>query len=807
MVQSFKIRKPMLTIASLALTVLATANPPTLANDYPIQPVPFTAVHINDNFWAPRIETNRAITIRYAFKQCEDTGRVANFEHAAETLAGQDPTGKPLPGFPFDDTDVYKVMEGASYCLSVKADPELDAYLDTLIKKIAAAQEPDGYLYPARTINPDKPHDWAGSERWVNEQDQSHELYNSGHLYEAAVAHFQATGKKNFLNIATKNADLLVKTFGPNKRKIWPGHEIIEMGLAKLYRATGKKEYLDLAKFMIECRQNGGEYWQAHLPVLEQKEAVGHAVRATYLYAGVADVAAFTGDQQYVKAIDTLWNNVVNKKLYITGGIGAQGAGEAFGPNYFLPNASAYAETCAAIGNGYWNQRLFLLNGNSKYVDVFERTLYNGLLSGVGLDGKSFFYQNPLSSSGRYERSAWFGCACCPGNITRFIASIPGYVYAVRKDELFVNLFVGSKAEIKMPSGGQLSVTQKTDYPWSGAVKFQVNPSKTAKYTVRVRIPGWAQNKATPSDLYTFAKNESANYTLKVNGKSLQAKVESGYAVISRTWKKGDTIDLNLPMSVRQVKANEQVVDDRQMVAFERGPIVYCAEGHDNPKGNVQNIVIKPNAAWKTVKKSVLGNILQVQGTATGLYVNEDGSIDRQSMNLTLIPYAAWANRGKTQMAVWFPTAEAKASPVFKVIPIYAQAKVSGSQAGSLEAINDMHDPKKSSQPGSFMHWWPKKGTTEWVQYTFEKPVSLSQSEVYWFDDTEVGECRTPASWSLTYKDASGNWVPVQSQDQFGIALDKYNTVKFNKITTTAIRMEIKLQNEWSAGIQQWRVK
>jgi uncharacterized protein len=798
----------MLTISSLALMLISGNTSMNISEDYPIQPVPFTSVHVNDNFWAPRIETNRAVTIRYAFKQCEDTGRIANFEHAAETLAGEDPTGKPLPGYPFDDTDVYKVMEGASYCLSIKPDSELDAYLDGLIKKIAAAQEPDGYLYPARTINPTHPHDWSGKERWINEQDQSHELYNSGHLYEAAVAHFQATGKKNFLDIATKNADLLVKTFGPGKRSIWPGHEIIEMGLAKLYRATGKKEYLDLAKFMIECRHGGGDYWQAHLPVLQQTEAVGHAVRATYLYSGVADVAALTSDAKYVSAIDTLWDNVVDKKLYITGGIGAQGSGEAFGPNYFLPNASAYAETCAAVGNDYWNQRLFLLHGESKYIDVFERTLYNGLLSGVGLDGKSFFYQNPLSSSGRYERSAWFGCACCPGNITRFIASVPGYVYAVRNDDLFVNLFVGSHAEIKMPSGGQLNVTQTTEYPWAGAIHFQVDPVATAKYTVRIRIPGWAKNEVTPSDLYAFTKKESATYDLKVNGSAFQAKVEDGYAVISRTWKKGDTVDLNLPMSVRQVNANEKVVDDQNLVAFERGPIVYCAEGHDNAKGNIQNIVINQKSDWKTVKKpDVLGGILQIQGSATGLYVNEDGSIDRQSVQLTLIPYASWANRGKTQMAVWFPTVDAKASPVHKVMPIYAQAKVSGSQASGFEAINDLHDPKKSSQAGSFMHWWPKKGTTEWVQYTFEKPVSLSESHLYWFDDTGVGECRAPASWSMSYRNATGEWVPVETSDPFGVSLDVYNTVHFKSITTTAVKIEVKLQQDWAAGIQQWKVK
>ncbi len=414
----------------------------------------FTAVHLNDVFWTPRIEINRTVTIPFAFEQCEKSGRMDNFDRAAAALRGEELKNKNAPGYPFDDTDPYKVLEGASYALAVKPDPQMKAYLDGLIAKIGAAQEPDGYLYTARTINPQHPHPWAGPKRWLRDPDQSHELYNAGHLFEAAAAHYQATGQRNLLDIAIKEADLLCDTFGPDKLHIWPGHEIVEMGLAKLYRVTGNERYLNLAKFFLDVRGPGGdEYHQSHIKPVDQTEALGHAVRAGYLYSGMADVAAMTGDERYLHAIDAIWENVVGKKLYITGGIGARGAGEAFGSDYELPNLSAYCETCAAIANAYWNERLFLLHGDAKYVDVMERTLYNGLISGVSLDGKGFFYPNPLESDGRHRRSPWFGCACCPGNITRFMASVPGYLYAQNGDTLYVNLYAAGTAEVKMDNG------------------------------------------------------------------------------------------------------------------------------------------------------------------------------------------------------------------------------------------------------------------------------------------------------------------------------------------------------------------
>jgi hypothetical protein len=382
------------------------------------------------------------------------------------------------------------------------------AYLDNLISEIGAAQEPDGYLYTARTINPEHPHQWSGHKRWVNDPDESHELYDAGHLFEAAVANYQATGETNMLNIAIKEANLLCNTFGPETNKInniWPGHEIVEMGLAKLYRATGDERYLNLAKFFIDVRGPGGDkYHQSNIKPVDQREAEGHAVRAAYLYSGMADVAALTGDQDYVHAIDSIWQDVVSKKLYVTGGIGAMGAGEAFGPDYFLPNMSAYCETCAAVGNDFWNERLFLLHGDAKYIDVFERTLYNGLLSGVSLNGKMFFYPNPLESNKQHARNPWFGVACCPGNITRFMPSVPGYLYAQKGDMIYVNLFAANKAEIKMDSGHTIKIMEETRYPWDGLVKLTLHPDVSARFTVNVRIPGWAREEAVPSDLYRF---------------------------------------------------------------------------------------------------------------------------------------------------------------------------------------------------------------------------------------------------------------------------------------------------------------
>jgi hypothetical protein len=792
---------------------VAEIKPP---RDYPVKPVPFTAVHLNDVFWAPRIETNRKVTIPFAFQQCEQSGRFNNFIRAAKALRGEPFDDRRPPGYPFDDTDPYKVLEGAAYALAVTPDPQLDAYVDNVIKMIAAAQEPDGYLYTTRTLNPESPHRWAGKERWELEEVNSHELYNLGHLYEAAVAHYQATGKRTLLDVALKTADLLDKTFGPGKREIWPGHQITEMGLAKLYRVTGDPRYLNLAKFLLDVRgPNNAQgprrdltYNQAHMPPVQQAEAVGHAVRATYMYSGMADVAALTGDVSYVNAIDKIWENVAGKKIYITGGIGARGSGEAFGANYELPNMSAYNETCAAVGNDFWNYRLFLLHGDAKYIDVMERTLYNGLISGVSLDGKSFFYPNPLESNGQHQRQPWFGVACCPGNITRFMASVPGYVYAHEGDKLYVNLFAASTADIRMDNGQTVKMSQETRYPWDGAVKMRVAPERAARFTINVRIPGWARNEAMPSDLYRFAEKSDGPVVLKVNGRSVPIKLDKGYVALTRNWRSGDVIELMLPMPVRRVVANEQVAADRGRVALERGPIVYCAEWPDNPGGKVRNLLL-PDAAKLTAefRPDLLNGVEVIKGKADGLAYDAQGQVLKTQQDFTAIPYYAWANRGRGQMVVWIPNSEASAIPApYPTVSGTARVTTSATNRKNPRTINDGEEPRSSADMDSQFDWWPTKSTSEWVEYAFEKPATVSETQIYWFDDTRTGECRVPASWRLLYKDGD-KWRPVENLEPYGVARDRYNKVTFKPITTGGLRLELTMQKDWSAGIQEWKVK
>lgn len=630
--------------------------------DYPVQGIPFNKVSINDNFWLPKIEINRTVTIPTSFKKCEETGRVQNFVLAAKK------EGKFLTTFPFDDTDIYKIIEGASFSMTVHPDPALDRYVDSLIAIVAKAQEPDGYLYTARTIDPQHPQAWAGKERWVNESVLSHELYNSGHLFEAAAAHYLATGKRNFLDIALKNADLLVKTFGPGKRNDAPGHEIVEIGLVRLYRITKEQKYLDLAKFFIDCRGKNNDpkkfYSQDHKPVVQQDEAVGHAVRAGYLYSGIADVAALTGDKAYIDAIDKIWENMVSKKFYITGGIGARHEGEAFGSNYELPNLTAYNETCAAIANVYWNYRMFLLHGDAKYIDVMERSLYNNVISGVGMDGKTFFYPNPLSCDLHYNfnadntitRQPWFDCSCCPTNLCRFIASVPGYIYAQKENNVFVNLFITSKTSIQLPAKNMVAIAQKTNYPWDGNVSISVNPAKKAAFTLNLRIPGWAENKPVPSDLYSYANPSTETVTIKINGKPATYTTENGYAKLSREWKKGDVIEYILPMDIHRVEANQNVKDDEGKVALERGPIVYCLEGVDNPE-SYDRFVLPDDAKLSFVTDDKkLNGTYELTGEGVQFSVSNDGlSVQSKKQPFTAIPYYQWCNRGKSTMEVWIP--------------------------------------------------------------------------------------------------------------------------------------------------------
>ena len=638
----------------MILAVATAAFGLSAAGDYPIRPAAMTKTRLTRGFWFDRLETNRTATLKADWAKCNETPRVANFTNAANRTAGT------FGGIPFDDSDVYKVVEGSAYVLAAKPDPKLESYVDWFIGEVAKAQEPDGYLYTARTLgyermnwgNPDACHvGMMGPTRWSNIR-AGHELYNVGHMYEAAVAWYEVTGKRNLLDVAIRSADLVDRTFGPapTQLKDAPGHEEIELALVKLFRATKEPRYLKLAQHFIEMRGNGDAYDQNHMPALLQREAVGHAVRANYLYSGMTDVAALTGDSRYIEAVDAIWENVVSKKLHLNGGTGGRPAGEAYADNYELPNDKdtapvlkpdqTYLETCAAIGFALWNDRLFRFHGESKYVDVLERTLYNGMISGVSLSGAEFFYPNPLACKGGYERSKWFGCSCCPVNIVRFVPQVPSFAYATDgKGTIYWNLFMEGEAEI---AGMKLSC--KTDYPWNGKATLALNRLTVQplnRLTLKIRIPGWAKGRPVPSDLYTQTNPSSVmEISVVVDGQAVNAVPgKDGYITIEREWKVGSTVEVGFPMPVKRIRAHEKVAADKGRLAVERGPIVYCAEGCDNG-GKAYDAVLPADATF-TDDTITIGD-----KTFPAL---------KASNGLKLIPYCLWDNREPgNELQVWF---------------------------------------------------------------------------------------------------------------------------------------------------------
>ena len=663
--------KRLLLLAFCLVSLVSTAQ---FQKDYPYRGVPFTQVKLSDNFWLPKLEINRTVTIPWSFQKSKETGRIKNFEQAAAH------SGKLCTIYPFDDSDVYKIIEGASYSLHVKYDAKLDTYLDSLITLIGKAQEPDGYLYTTRTMG-DTTHPWIGKVRYEKENELSHELYNVGHFYEAASAHYLATNKRNMLDIALKNADHLLTVFGPGKKAVAPGHQVIEIGLVKLYRITGNQKYLDLSKFFIDCRgqrkyekKTGdkdatvwqtGAYWQDNIPVTQQTEALGHSVRAAYLYAGMADVASMTNNLAYLTALNKIWDNTFSKKTYITGGLGQAGNWEGFGPDYELSNHAAYCETCAAIASVFWNHRMFMLYGDSKYIDILERTLYNGLISGIGLDGKSFNYENPMEYnfqkgklSGENKRSPWFGCSCCPTNICRLMPSIPGYVYAQKDKRVYVNLFMSNTTTLEILPKENIKISQQTEYPWYGNVSISIEPQNKngLQFPLHIRIPSFAKNVAFPTDLYSFKEKTPNSVIIKMNGNGTEFKEENGYAIIDRLWKKGDKIEIILPMDIHQVAANEKVKDNIGKIAIQRGPIVYCAEFADN-NGATSNLVVPDDQHFlEEFKPNILNGVMTLIGAAHAINIENNFNVSTKIQPLTLIPYYARSNRGQGEMRVWFPT-------------------------------------------------------------------------------------------------------------------------------------------------------
>lgn len=775
--------------------------------DYPLMPVSIEHVRINDQFWSRRLEVNRTVTIPYVLDKCAETGRVSNFAVAAGVK-----TGEQCGVYPFDDSDVYKIIEAASYSMILHPDPLLSARVDSLIALIAGAQENDGYIYTARTNKAKRLLGWAGASRW-SKLGSSHELYNAGHLYEAASAHFRSTGKRTLLDVAIKNANLIAATFGPTKRRSPPGHQEIELGLVKLYRITQNEEYLRLAKSFLEergrsydGRQLWGEYAQDHKPVLQQNEAVGHAVRFMYMCSAMADIAALTGDERYGLATRRLWDNVVGKKLYLTGGIGAQGFGEGFSGNFELPNLSAYCETCASIANVLFNHRLFLLSGDATYVDVLEQTLYNGVIAAVSMEGNRFFYPNPLASRGFTERSPWFDCACCPPNIARIIPSIPGFIYAIGDSTLYVNLYIANSADVHTAGTG-VHLVQETDYPWTGNVKLHVDPDRPMEFALCLRLPGWARNEPLPGGLYRYADRDSSQVTLTVNGQPARIRLDHGYARLIRRWSRGDRVELNMNMPVRRTVADERVEADRGKVALQRGPMVYCAEGADNPRGEVLNMFLPDEAALQTsFQKEILNGIAVVRAQAFATTFAGPGVPPLAvAEELTAIPYYAWAHRGRDQMTVWIPRDAAHTEPGGAPgLAMTASVVTSGGEGA--DALNDGRKPENShDRTHGFFRWAPGRDTV-WAQYEFGRTVELSEVKVYWLDEGLASDCRVPQSWRILAR-IEGKWEAVYNpQKVWGTQTDRFNHVAFETARTDALRLEAISTPGKTIGILEWEV-
>lgn len=611
-------------------------------SDYPIQAVPFHKVKVNGGFWLPFLERNHHLTIRHNWHQCKKTGRINNFYVAAGIKRGQY-SGHHTSA----DSDVFKTIDGMARSLALFPDSALEKRIDEFAEIIDKAQEKDGYLFTPRTISPKNPPEQAGPKRWAYLTD-SHELYNVGHLYEAAISYFEASGKTNLLDIALKNADYLCETFGQGKRNDIPGHQEIEIGLVKLYRYTGQEKYLNLAKFFLEQRGNHNEgrslytytndpaQVQDHLPVVKQTEARGHAVRLGYQAVAMADLAVLTDDTAYMNTLLQLWDDVVTRKMYLTGGMGSKKEGESFGAPYYLPNKEAYAETCAGISNMLWQYRMFRAHGDAKYLDVMERVIYNGILASPNLSSNTFFYVNPLASDGNYKRKPWYGVPCCPTNIGRTIPSLQGYAFARKGDNIYVNFFMDCETKVDLPSKNKVELQQKTDYPYNGNIFFTINPDFEEEFELRLRIPGWVKGQPVPGDLYYYLSDEPANCFILINKQIAEIQIEKGFANIRRMWKKGDVVELKLPMNIRRVLSNSKIEDNEGKVALERGPLVFCAEDVDNKSGGSNPSISDFEKLHYNFDNELM-----------------DGTPTIKGKNITAIPYYKWANRGNTGMAVW----------------------------------------------------------------------------------------------------------------------------------------------------------
>lgn len=799
--------------------------------DESLTQIPFNKVTLNDNFWLPRLQIQKKTLVPFSLEKTESA--VENLRRVGAYLRGEKVTEQ-FTGPYYVASDLFKVMEGAACLLTLEKDAELEKQMDEIIDVIAAAQAPDGYLYEHHILPKHlrNPHNYAGDTPYSYVV-HSHELYNMGHMYEAAIAYYRATGKRKWLDVAEKNAKHINKVFfegdpnynGGKPIMQAPGHEEIELALVKMYQATGEKLYLDMAKKFIDIRgvtynPNGEgvmsyDYAQQHHPVREQRTAIGHAVRATYLYSGMADIVATMGDTTLLPALDAIWHDIVDKKMHITGGLGAVPGIEGFGPEYVLPNKDTYNETCSAVGNVLFNYRMYLMSGDAKYVDVAEVSLYNNVLAGVNLEGNRFFYVNPLEADGRKTfnhgragRSPWFTTACCPSNLARLIPQVSGMIYSHTDDDIFCSLYVGSSVEVPLKAGA-VKLQQQTEYPFEGEVNISVEPAVDGEeFTLWLRIPSWLNDKFVPGELYSYADGVTSKYSLRVNGRRVKSEVVDGFVPISRAWKSGDVVELSLPMDVRFSVADERVKADSNRLCVTRGPLVYCAEEEDNEQ-QVSTYFIsnaKPQASVGKFSEGIMNGIYTISMPAEAAFAEQE-----TKSSLTLVPYYAWNNRGDNEaMNVWFArdAATVRESMVFPV------GNIASIKATYTYQNDDELAPVDGKQPTNSFdrtipRWtaWPQVGKKQSVEVKLKKKQPIESVSVYWYDDK--GGVQRPVEWNIDYF-VDGEWYEFKPYvtDRFGVELDQFNMVHpAAPIEAEALRINMMPKAESSIGILELLVE
>lgn len=809
--------------AFLALSSCGTTS--VTKPEEPLNPVSFEKVTLQDDFWLPRLEIQKHTLVPFSLEKTESA--VENLRMVGEYLK----TGKQQKMHPLQRyvaSDLFKVMEGAAYLLTLEDDPALEKRMDEIIDIIADAQCEDGYLYEPLTVPesmyPRSHH--TGYSRYsavVN----SHELYDMGHMYEAAIAYYKATGKRKWLDVAEKNARHINKVFfegDPAYNDGKPvneatGHQEIELALVKMYQTTGEQLYLDMAKKFIDIRgqerDEKKQYYQNHIPVREQFKAVGHSVRALYLYSGMADVMAQTGDTTLAPALDSLWHNLADTKIHINGGLGAVRGIEGFGPEYVLPNKDTYDETCAAVGNVLFNYRMFLATGDAKYVDMAEISLYNNVLAGVNLEGNKFFYVNVLEADGikkfnhgRAGRSPWFSTACCPSNLARLIPQITGMMYSHTGSDVFCSFYAGSSYDMPL-EGGNVLLKQQTGYPHDGKISIDVTPEVPGtEFTLWLRIPTWVTDRFMPGELYSYEDKASAGYSVRVNGKKVRAQVQEGYFPVSRAWQQGDKVELDLDMPVRYSVADERVKADSNRVCITRGPILYCAEGPDNQHDATTYILPE------TGQKGTLGAFSE--GVMKGIphITLNAAAVDGDEVSeapVVLIPYYSWNNRGdNTTMNVWFARdAETLNASMPKLAKNVKTVEATYCYAGDdVMAVADGRVPSHSFD-NTIPRWtsWNRLGQSQQVSVFLKKPQEVKSVSVYWYEDKS--EVKLPVSWTMEYREGE-QWKPFQpaAGDTFGVEKDKFNKVRpASPVKADAIRLDIAAQQGNAVGILEVTVE